>query len=191
VVVPITGGDPVTGELTLWSGGEVVATCRILVGEAAVADLVGGLAFARIRGDDAMIVVQARVGMVPGRPDEVELVGVTGVAVQARREAVRAELRRPVLLLPEVSPLGSGRSLDLSASGCRVEVPADTPLSPGDRLHTVITDSDGATLWLRSEVIRVDRRSGEAALRFLDVGDGDTERINREVLAWLAGYLHG
>jgi len=186
VIVPVEGEEPVAGEMTTWSpgAGGIVVTCRVRVGVGAVGRLTGERVWVRMRAPEAMVVVQAMAQPVGGRPDELELTGVSGLAVEARRRAVRARLVRPVLLMQDGIASRGTQTLDLSATGCRVRLPQDQDLAPGDRLQTVVTDASGATLWLRSEVVRVDAERGEAALRFVEISDADADRIDREVLAW-------
>jgi hypothetical protein len=185
VVVPMDGGEPIVGELTLWSpGGGIVVTSRIRVGRTGVSDLAGARIWVRMRTPEALVVLRAVGQPVAGHQDELELVGVTGLAVEARRQAVRARIRRPILLMHEGIPAKGTETLDLSATGCRVRLPEHQQLRPGDRLQTVVTDAHGGTIWLRSEVVRVHHDRDEAALRFIEISDADRNRIDRDVLAW-------
>jgi hypothetical protein len=186
VIVPVDGDEPVAGEVTVWSpgAGGIVVTSRVRVGAGAATALSGQRVWVRTRAPEAMVVVQALAQPVAGRPDEIELTGVSGLAVEARRAAVRARLSRPILLLREGIPSRGTHTLDLSSTGCRVRLDPDQQIAPGDRLQTVVTDADGATMWLLSEVIRIDYERAEAALRFLDISDADRDRLDREVLTW-------
>jgi len=188
VIVPVEGTEPVAGEVTLWSpgGGGIVVTSRVRVGVGPVGALSGERVWVRMRAPEAMVVVQAVAQPVAGHRDELELTGVTGLAVEVRRSAVRARLTRPILLMHEGTPSRGTETLDLSSTGCRVRLPVDQVLQPGDRLQTVVTDSAGATMCVRSEVVRVDVERDEAALRFVDLADADRDRIDRDVLAWHA-----
>ncbi len=191
VIVPVRLDEPVAGEVTLWSPGlgGIVVTCRVRVDAQAVELLAGERVWVRMRAPEAMVVVQAAVHPVQGRPDEMELVGVTGLAVEVRRGAVRARLERPVTLVRGTSRHTTS-TLDLSATGCRVRLPEDDgPLRPGEQLSVHVSDATGDELQLRSEVIRVDLDSGEAALRFVDIAPAVQNRLDREVLAWHAARV--
>ena len=65
----------------------------------------------------------------------------------------------------------------------------DGPLRPGEQLSVHVSDATGDELQLRSEVIRVDLDSGEAALRFVDIAPAVQNRLDREVLAWHAARV--
>lgn len=185
VIVPVEGAEPVAGEVTVWSpGGGIVVTIRVRINLGSVTELLGTQVWVRVRAPEALIVVRGLAQPVGGRPDEIELTGVTGLAVEARRQAVRARLVRPILLLSTGGPPRGTQTLDLSATGCRVRLPEGHSLQPGDLLETVVTDSRGENLRLRSEVVRVDAGRGEAALHFVEIADGDRDRLEREVLAW-------
>ncbi|MBL8929618.1 MAG: PilZ domain-containing protein [Kineosporiaceae bacterium] len=185
VIVPVDGLEPVAGEVTLWSpGGGIVVTSRVRVGVGAVGQLAGERVWVRLRTPQALVVLRAVAHPVAGRPDEIELTGVSGLAVESRRQAVRARLVRPILLVRDGVAARGTQTLDLSATGCRVRLPEDQVLEPGDRLQTVVTDSSGESLWLRSEVVRVDADRGEVALHFIEIADADRDRLDREVLSW-------
>ncbi|MBK6871607.1 MAG: PilZ domain-containing protein [Kineosporiaceae bacterium] len=185
VIVPVDGIEPVAGEVTVWSpGGGIVVTIRVRINLGSVTELLGTQVWVRLRAPEALIVVRGLAQPVGGRPDEIELIGVTGLAVEARRQAVRARLVRPILLLSTDGPARGTQTLDLSATGCRVRLPEGHSLQPGDLLESVVTDSRGENLRLSSEVVRVDEGRGEAALHFIRIADGDRDRLEREVLAW-------
>lgn len=185
VIVPVDGVEPVAGEVTVWSpGGGIVVTIRVRINLGSVTELLGTQVWVRLRAPEALIVVRGLAHPVAGWPDEIELTGVTGLAVEARRQAVRARLVRPILLLTAGGPARGTQTLDLSATGCRVRLPEDLGYQPGDVLETVVTDSRGENLRLRSEVVRVDTERGEAALHFIEIADADRDRLEREVLGW-------
>lgn len=191
VIVPVDGGEPVAGEVTLWSAGTLVVTARLQVGAGAASTLNGRRVWARARAPEAMVVVHAVAQALTGWRDEVELTAVVGLAVESRRSALRAHLERSVLLLRDGRPARGTSTLDLSASGCRVRLPRDQSLASGDRLQTVVADGAGEPMWLRSEVVRVDSETGEAALRFLEVSDTHRNALERDVLRWHTDRVRG
>ncbi len=188
VIVPVDGQEPVAGEVVVWSpgAGGIVVTARMTVGAGAASALAGRRVWVRARAPGAMVVIQAVAQPVSGRREEVELTGVSGLAVEARRGAVRARLRRSILLLRDGHPSRGCWTVDLSSSGCRVRMADDQQLTVGDRLQAAVTDAVGGTLWLRGEVVRVDSDAQEAALHFVDVGQAERNALEREVLGWCA-----
>lgn len=186
VIVPVDGQEPMAGEVILWSAGAggMVVTARVDVGAGAAGAVSGRRVWVRARTPRAMVVIQAVAQSVAGRRGLVELTGVSGLAVESRRTALRARLRRSILLLREGTPSRGTWTVDLSSSGCRVRLAADQDLHEGDRLQAVVTRPDGTAMWLRTEVVRVDAEAGEAALHFTDIDDADRNALEREVLTW-------
>ncbi len=187
VIVPTDGEEPVAGEVQVWSrgAGGMVVTARVDVGEGAAWTLNGRQVWVRARAPEAMIVVRAVAQVVSGLPEQIELTGVAGLAVEPRRTAPRARLERTILLLRDGAPARGTWTLDLSSSGCRVRLDPEQPLLLGDRVQTVISGAEGEPMWLLSEVVRIDLESGEAALHFVEVDDSDRNTLERDVLTWL------
>jgi len=186
VIVPIDGGEPVAGEVTMWSAGSLVMTGRVRVGAGAASVLNGHRVWVRATAAQGLVVVQAVAKPVAGRRDEIELTGVVGLAVETRRTAVRARLERAIVLLRDGAPSRGTTTLDLSSSGCRLRLPEDQPLSPGERLQTVVTGQAGDPMLLLGEVVWVDSEAGEAALHFVEVSDADRFALEHDVLSWHA-----
>ncbi len=185
VIVPTDGEEPAAGEITAWShgAGGIVATARVDVGVEAAAALAGRKVWVRARAEHALTVIQAVAQPVGGRPGHLELTGVIGLAVEARRSAVRAQLRHAVLLQRAGVPSRGTWTIDLSSTGCRVPLNEDR-LTVGERVRTAVTRADGSTLWLSGEVVRVDRDAGEAALHFVEISEDDRFALERDVLSW-------
>lgn len=191
VIVPMDGEEPVAGEVTVWSTGGIVVTGRVQVGAGAASALNGRRVWARARAPEGMVVVQAVAQQVAARRDELELTGVIGLAVEARRAAVRARLQRSILLLRDGVPSRGTWTIDLSSTGCRVRLPQDQQLTRGDRLRTVVSGSGGEPMLLLSEVVWVDADAAEAALHFVEVSDSDRNALERDVLSWHAARTTG
>jgi PilZ domain len=191
VIVPIDGLEPVAGEVTMWSAGTLVITARVRVGTGAASVLNGHRVWVRATAGQGMVVVQAVAKPVAGRRDEIELTGVVALAVETRRTAVRARLERAIVLLRDGTPSRGTTTLDLSSSGCRLRLPDDEPLAPGERLQTVVTGQDGDPMLLLGEVVWVDTDAGEAALHFVEVSDADRFALEHDVLSWHAAQASG
>ncbi len=189
-LVPIASGPPVLGELTLWSAGlaGTVVTIRVRAGLGPVTALRGERVWVVTRpgGEQGLVVFQAVGQVVAPARDELELTGVTWLAAETRRAALRAQVARPVLLVREGVPSRGTETIDLSSTGCRVQLPAGQTLLPGERLQTAVDVLDGSTVWVRSEVVRVDEDRAQVALKFVDLTLEDRDLIDRDVLAWFS-----
>jgi hypothetical protein len=189
-LVPVTSGAPVLGELTLWSASDAgtVVTIRVRTGLGAVTSLRGERVWVVTRpdGDGGLVVFQAVGQVVSPERDELELTGVTWLAAETRRTALRAQVARPVLLVRDGVPSRGTQTVDLSSTGCRVQLPEGQTLTAGERLQAAVDTQDGSTVWVRSEVVRVDEGLAQVALRFVDLTVEDRDLIDRDVLAWFS-----
>ncbi len=118
------------------------------------------------------------------RQDRPELLTVTGISVIAR-ERRRFEPRACVpcdiaLRVDETRPV-TARAVDLSRSGCRVELSEPDSLAVGDRAVAELTLVDAAVVCTSCEVLRLDDRGTQAVLAFRDLSDSDAAAISRSV----------
>lgn len=122
------------------------------------------------------------------RRDQPAMLTVTGVSVIAR-EHRRSEPRAHVpceidLRIDEARPVAA-RTVDLSRSGCRVELGEPHSLAVGDTAVAELTLGAAAVVRTSCEVLRLDERGRQAVLGFRDLTDADAAAISRSVFASL------
>jgi c-di-GMP-binding flagellar brake protein YcgR len=91
-----------------------------------------------------------------------------------------------VLLLRPGKVSRGTTSLDLSSTGCRVTIPDQQKLSPGQMLQVAVDLDAGRSVWADGQVVWVDDEAQVAALRFTRMDPADQERLDRRVLAALS-----
>ena len=133
----------------------------------------------------AVTVFQGRLLLTP-QLGEVHLTDLALLADEPRRAALRAAARRPVLLLQPGKVSSGTTSLDLSSTGCRVNVPDGQKLATGQVLQVAVDLDTGSSVWADGQVVWVDDDAQVAALRFTRVDPADQERLDRGVLAALS-----
>jgi hypothetical protein len=124
------------------------------------------------------------------RPAELVLTGMTGIAREPRRVEPRAPLSRPVRLAvqPSAEPV-RGRTVDLSPSGCRLELDDDESLVVGEVVTVEVDLEEGSVLRAAgrvSRLSRVDDRRRQPVLRFLGLTRAEEVAISRCVYSALS-----
>ena len=118
------------------------------------------------------------------RPAMLTLTGISVIAREHRRVEPRALVPCPIeLRLDEVRRLTT-RTIDLSRSGCRVELGEPDSLAVGETAAVELV-LDDAVVRTRCEVLRLDEPAREAVLGFRDLTDTDAAAISRSVLTRL------
>jgi hypothetical protein len=177
-------------ELESWSGSPsgLVITSHMTTSPEIAQTLNGQRAWActYTQRTNTLVVFEGLVSQA--RPDRPELLTLTGISVIAR-EHRRADPRALVpchvaLRVDEAEPI-SARTVDLSRSGCRVQLPESDSLAVGELALAELTLTDATVLRTSCEVLRVDERRCEAVLRFVDLTDPDAAAITRSVFAEL------
>lgn len=137
--------------------------------------------------DGGLLVVFEGVALLPGvLRGDVDLVDLSLLADEPRRAALRTATQRPALLVHPGRASRGTTTLDLSSSGCRVQVPFDQPLAAGQSLQVVVEVDHGRAVWADSQVVWVDDDTHIAALRFTRLDPADQERLDRRVLTSLS-----
>jgi hypothetical protein len=122
----------------------------------------------------------------PDQPDSLTLDGVSVVAREHRRAEPRAHVPCDLELRVGEAPRGPARVIDLSRSGCRVELSEPGALAVGETAVAELTLTDTSVVRTSCEVLRLDDRRREAVLRFGDMTDADAAALRRSVLAQLS-----
>jgi c-di-GMP-binding flagellar brake protein YcgR len=109
----------------------------------------------------------------------------TGGSPEQRREAVRAQVRVPLTFLLAGARV-HGETTDVSEGGASLVVHD----GPGPDAGTVVELElafDSGRVWLDAEVVRVTWRNRRPVVfvRFLDLGERDSDAVRREVFAAL------
>jgi len=127
---------------------------------------------------------------LPGsRPGEIALVEVFTLAVEQRRQELRATLRCDVRVREVETGLETESiTMDLSRGGCRVDLPQNTGLRVGDPVDLDLRLPGGELVFATAAVQRMDGH--EAAMQFRDLAPATALNINREVLANRSIEMH-
>jgi hypothetical protein len=177
-------------ELESWSGSSsgLVITSHMTTSPGIAQALNGQRAWActYTQRTNTLVVFEGLVSQA--RPDRPELLTLTGISVVAR-EHRRADPRalvpcHVVLRVDEAEPV-SARTVDVSRSGCRVQLPESDSLAVGELALAELTLTDATVVRTSCEVLRVDEGRSEAVLRFVDLTDPDAAAISRSVFAEL------
>ena len=188
-LLPVTGGSPAHGEVVRALAPGTVAI-RVPLGVARLLDGQAVWVTARNR-DGSLELMRATATRSPARRDELELHDVAHLGAETRRGQPRAHVEHAVLLVQQGTRTRRTVTIDLSSGGCRVRRLPEHRYRPGQRLRAALAVDTGPAVWAETEVVRVDEGTGEIALRFLAVADADRDRLDRDVLAYLAGQGEG
>lgn len=186
-------GDVVTlAELASWDSGPhgLTATGRLITDPRTAEVLDGHRVWASLYTErtDALLVLQGVVRRTrASHPEQLELTGVLGIAREPRRSAPRALLSRPVRLNVD----GSSEpvevvTVDLSSSGCRVQLPQGCVLRVGSSAVVEIDLGMSTPVRAEAEVVRLDEDRLQAVLRFRSLSPRDESALNRSVYPLLA-----
>lgn len=188
-----SSGDVMTlAELVSWSTGPAGLTATaVLATTRETAELLDGhrvwaSLFTEIT--NTLLVVQGVVRRSRAdRPAELVLTGMTGIAREPRRVEPRANLSRPVRLSLEPSAsLVRGHTVDLSPSGCRLELEGE-PLRVGEVVTVEVDLDEGTVLRAAGKVSRVDELRRQPVLKFLGLTRSEEVAISRCVYSALSG----
>lgn len=185
-------GDVMTlAELVTWSTGPAGLTATaVLATTRETAELLDGhrvWASLFTEHTNTLLVVQGVVRRSRAdRPAELVLTGMTGVAREPRRVEPRAAVTHRVRLASEpMTPPMQGHTVDLSPSGCRLELESGQLPHVGE-VVTVEVDLDERTvLRAAGRVSRVDEERQQPVLKFLGLTRADEVLINRHVYSSL------
>lgn len=119
------------------------------------------------------------------RPSLLTLTGIRIIAREHRRFEPRALVPCQIRLRVDDADRLTTRTIDLSRSGCRVELAAPDCLAVGDMAAVELTLVDAAVVHTSCEVLRLDEHSREAVLGFRGLTDADAAAISRSVLTRL------
>jgi hypothetical protein len=122
------------------------------------------------------------------RDDELALTGVMLLASETRRAAVRAPAS-VTAHLTTAEGVADVRTIDYSRTGMRIEGAGDVPAHTDVEVDLEL--GDGLEVHARGEVLRVDERSGEAVVRFVELEEGAAQALERSVLSELARQSRG
>lgn len=201
VVLPVVAGPERTGALSDWSTGPagLVVTADVAMAPEDVAAVAGQRVWARVDSPDGGVRVLEGVAVADAGGTGLRMTGMLALADERRRAAPRVHTSRPArvsLEAADVRRAEDARTVDLSRTGARLRVPAasleGTVGTVGGPIVTVEIDGvvgavgQGETITAGAEVIRVDAALGELAVRFVDLPEGDAERLDRAVLTELS-----
>lgn len=119
------------------------------------------------------------------RPSALTLDGVSLIAREHRRLEPRAQVPCHIELGVDKGHSVTARTVDLSRSGCRVELPEPDTLAVGETAVAELTLTDATVIRTRCDVLRLDESRREAVLQFGDLTDSEAAAISGSVLAQL------
>ena len=125
------------------------------------------------------------------RPGHLVISGVSVIAREHRRAEPRAHVPCNVLLHVEEADDVTGRTLDLSRSGCRIEVGRSDDLLVGDVATAELTLDDDTVVRTPCRVVRLDEGSRQAVLQFQGMEDKDMVALSRSVFSRLSADSAG
>jgi c-di-GMP-binding flagellar brake protein YcgR len=133
------------------------------------------------------VVFSAVARSVRPRTGELELTGMTTLAREPRRRAVRASVTWPATVL-----VGNGVSAltkDLSRGGCRLrldDASAADALRAGEQVELEVSLGGSEPIRLAGRTVRVDLTTGELTVRFVDLSNEIAARLDRIVFEELS-----
>lgn len=179
------------GELASWysSPGGLVVTARVAVPPDAAQALTGTQVWASAHTDrtDTLVVFSAVARAVRPRTGELELTGMTTIAREPRRRAVRAPVHWPARIVTDREAPGLTR--DLSRGGCRLrldDAAEAAGITTGDALEVEVSLGGRQPIRVHGRVVRVDLTTGELTMRFTDVPPEIAAQLDRVVFEELS-----
>lgn len=166
----------------------LVVTARVAVTEQAARALDRATVWvsARTARSGSLVVLSALVRAAPEAPGELVLTGISDLALEARREAVRARFERPALLVA-AGRQQPARALDLSRTGCRMALDGEPVAELGAAVEVRMELLDRQPLRAAAHVLRVDPDGGELIVHFDRLSADDAQRVDYEVFSTLSG----
>ena len=125
------------------------------------------------------------------RPELLVINGVSVIAREHRRTEPRAEVPCEVRLRVDEHDNVTGRTLDLSRSGCRMEVDQPDDLVVGDLATVELVLGDRTVVRTDCRVLRLDHSSGQAVLQFEGMAEPDMAALSRSVFRRLSADSAG
>jgi hypothetical protein len=170
------------------SDSGLVVTARVAMNPQAAAplDRLTVWVSARTARSSSLVVLSAVVRAAPEAPGELVLTGIADLALEARREAVRARFERPALLVA-AGGQQPARALDLSRTGCRMALDGDPVAELGAAVEVRMELRDRLPLRAAAHVLRVDPEGGELIVHFDRLSADDAQRVDYEVFSTLTG----
>lgn len=186
-----TGNVVVLAELDSWSAspsGLVVTIHMTTTPE--IAQLLNGQrtwASAYTRHTNTLVIFEGVASQTgPGRPSALTLDGVSLIAREHRRVEPRAQVPCHIALELDEGHRVTARAIDLSRSGCRVELSEPDTLVVGGMAVAELTLPDARVVRTSCQVLRLDVRRREAVLQFRNLSDTEAAAISGSVLAQLS-----
>lgn len=184
-------GVVILGELASWysSPGGLVVTAKVAVPPETADALSGTQVWASAHTDqtDTLVVFSAVARSIRPRTGELELTGMTTLAREPRRRAVRAAVTWPAMVL--VGDGVAAQTRDLSRGGCRLRLDdakaADT-LRTGEQVELEVSLGGSEPIRVLGRTVRVDLTTGELTVRFLDLPNEIAARLDRVVFEELS-----
>lgn len=121
----------------------------------------------------------------PDRPGHLSVSGVSVIAREHRRSEPRASVPCGVRLRVDSAVEVTGRALDLSRSGCRVELERSDDIVVGD-LATAELVLDETVVRTDCRVLRLDEDRRQAVLQFEGTDDSGMAALSRSVFRRLS-----
>jgi PilZ domain len=200
-LLPVVEGGERAGTISEWTAGPagLVVTARVAMAPEDAQALSGRRVWARVdAGEGATSVLEAVASMdVAGTA--LVLTGVLSLVHETRRTEPRAETARRAQLRSRAAggtvaaAAAAARTVDLSRTGARLQLPPGTaPLPVGDApVEVTLEVGESQAVSATAHVVRVDAQRQEVAVRFVDLMEGDAQRIDRLVLAELSSQYAG
>lgn len=179
------------GELASWSASPtgLVVTSEVLASPE-IAQLLDGQrtwASAHTQLTSTLVVFEGIARQTrPDQPGSLRLDGVSMIAREHRRAEPRAQVPGDLELRVDQAPPATVRMIDLSRSGCRVQLPAPDTLAVGQTAQAELSLSGDTVVRTSCQVLRLDEGSREAVLTFGDLSETDAAALRRSVLARLS-----
>jgi hypothetical protein len=177
------------GRLEAWlaSPGGLAVSAEVRLDPSAVDLLAGVSVWANFRTRaNGQVVVAALARPSALREDVLELTGVSMLAHEPRRDAVRAGLRREVRLVAR-DVEHSATTLDLSSGGCRVQVAEPAAFGVGEIVDVRLDLALEGPVSAAGQVVRSDRIAHEVAVRFIDLSETAEAELDALVYSTISG----
>lgn len=139
---------------------------------------------ARTAQSKSLVVLSALARIAPDARDELVLTGISDLALEGRREAVRVRFDRPAVLVA-AGRQQAARALDLSRTGCRMALEGEPVAELGAAVEVQMELQDHRPLRAAAHVLRVDPDGGELIVHFDRLSSDDAQRVDYEVFSTL------
>jgi len=140
---------------------------------------------ARTARSNSLVVLSALARIAPDARDQLILTGISDLALESRRESVRARFERPAVLVA-AGRQQPARALDLSRTGCRMALEGEPVAELGAAVEVRMELLDHRPLRAAAHVLRVDPDGGELIVHFDRLSADDAQRVDYEVFSTLS-----